>query len=819
MKTTLTFLFVLFTWAALPGQGDCPSKSTRKHLHGNTIRTTIHNNGGLFFGLADEELFLVPYDISNPVGTIFISNLWLGALDPEGNEQFAAPDYYWAENQLEYYPGPLDENGEADSLTCVRWNRIWEVRGADIEAHIADWNDNNTIDHLISSILLWPGKGNPFFPIYHGFELPDTPAGLAPFEDVDGDGIYNPLQGDHPMVEGIEVIPSHMLWCIFNDKGNVHQESGGAPMGVEVQLTSWALSCEDNPLLNETIFLTYKVVNRSGEWKHKMRAGMMSYFALGCNSDDYFGCYPEGHSFYVYNKDNTDGNAYCNKYGLNPPVQSATFLNRELVAFLPIQTQVGFGGCPFQNPFSEGKPFNFLQGLTYYGTSLGEGSVYFGGTLQDTAFLFPDLPTLPGGFSMYQQAQQGPYPFGCFRKSLGVADVGDLGPDSLFRFDLAWTYHRKEGLNHIQNTEFMAGRVMQLRQDYQSGFEGFCTPLSTGCSPNCVYPGDANADGIANYEDLLAIGLAMGQQGAAREENMLYWGPLPADPWADDFFWGPNHHHADCNGDGQVDAMDIELITLNYGKTRPGYEHEHTFPLGDQLKAVANSYPGVGRLDSLQPGDPVSIQVLLQNLPEDIYGLSFSMVWDPAWVRVLIAGGTCSAYPEYCQSYFKQSENYPPSPPIDFSITRTHLDSVLKEGSVLGLYVKIPNELPGPPPPDGIRFRFRDVVALRADGSEVPIGAEDIVLTLAPPSATREAGIWAGVRLSPNPVSDVLYLSGLPAGRVEWEWFDAQGISRGKGATESPELQLSVGFLAEGLYFLHLQHASGTMTSRVVISR
>lgn len=817
MKTTLTFLLVLCTCAALPGQGDCPSQSTRKYLHGNTIRTTIHNNGGLFYGLEDDEIFLVPYDMGNPVGTVFFSNLWLGAMDPAGNEQYAAPEFYWTENELEYYPGPLDENGEADSLTCVRWNRIWEVGGGDIEAHIADWNDNGVIDHLIPSIFLWPGRGNPFFFLYHGFELPDTPAGLAPFEDVDGDGLYNPLQGDHPMVDGIEVIPSHMLWCIFNDKGNVHQESGGAPIGVEIQLTSWALSCEYNPLLNETIFLSYKVVNRSGEWRHKMRAGVMSYFALGCYQDDNFGCYPEGHSFFAYNEDNMDGDAYCDQYGLNPPVQSATFLNREMVAFLPIQTQVGFFGCPFLNAFSPGKPYNFLQGLTYYGTSLGEGSVNFGGTLQDTAFLFPDLPTIPGGFSMYQQAQQAYY--SCFKESLGVAEVGDLAPDSLFRFDMAWSFHREEGLNHIQNTEYMAGRVMQLRQDYQSGFEGLCTPLSIVCSPDCVYPGDANADGIANYEDLLAIGLAMGQQGAAREEGMLYWGPLPAEPWADDFFWGPNHHHADCDGDGEVDEGDVALIRLNYGKTKPGYEHEHTFPQGNQLKAVAVSSPGVGRLDSLQPGQSVGIQVLLQNLPEDIFGLSLSLVWDPAWVRVLIAQGTCSAYPQYCQSYLKHSGFFPRLPPIEFSITRTHLDEVLKEGSLLWLYVNIPGELPGPPPSDGIRFRFRDVVALRADGSEVPIGAEDIVLTLAPLSASQEAGIWAGVRLSPNPVSDMLYLSGLPTGPVEWEWFDAQGISRGQGATESSELHLSVGFLEDGLYFLHLQHASGTITSRVVISR
>lgn len=342
------------------------------HLHGNSVRTTIHNNGGLFYGLADQEMFLVPYDLANPLGTVSHANLWLGAKDPDGNEQFASPVFDWTDNELEFYPGPLDENGETDSLTCVRWNRFWEVQGADVEAHIADWNDNGIIDQLIPSLLKWPGKGNPFFPMSSGFNLPDTPAGLAPFEDVNGDGIYNPMHGDYPAVEGLKVIPTQILWCIFNDKGNEHQEFGGQPLGVEVQFTSWALACADNPLLDETIFLSYKIINRSGEWKSNMRAGIMTDFALGCHNDDYFGCYPEEHSFYVYNKYNNDGiNWDCTIYRLNPPVQSATFLNRDMVAFMPLYTAPGFCN-PGLQILSLYKPFNLLQGLTYYGTSLGE---------------------------------------------------------------------------------------------------------------------------------------------------------------------------------------------------------------------------------------------------------------------------------------------------------------------------------------------------------------------------------------------------------------------------------------------------------------
>jgi D-threo-aldose 1-dehydrogenase len=77
--------------------------------------------------------------------------------------------------------------------------------------------------------------------------------------------------------------------------------------------------------------------------------------------------------------------------------------------------------------------------------------------------------------------------------------------------DVAWSFHRGEGLDFLQNTQYMGGRVNQLLDEYQEGFQNVCTTLSSLCTPECVFPGDANADGIANHKDLLAIGLAMGK--------------------------------------------------------------------------------------------------------------------------------------------------------------------------------------------------------------------------------------------------------------------------------------------------------------------
>ena len=68
------------------------------------------------------------------------------------------------------------------------------------------------------------------------FSLPDQ--NLGNFWDEDGDGIYNPCNGDFPVIDirdcepsdrkaARELLPDEMIFWVYNDNGGPHRLSSG----------------------------------------------------------------------------------------------------------------------------------------------------------------------------------------------------------------------------------------------------------------------------------------------------------------------------------------------------------------------------------------------------------------------------------------------------------------------------------------------------------------------------------------------------------------------------------------------------------------
>ena len=97
---------------------------------------------------------------------------------------------------------------------------------------------------------------------------------LAPFQDYDGDGFYSPELGDYPWYDFLQEIDcknrkredlvplygDRNFYWIFNDKGNVHSESQGEPIGMEIRAQSFAFSTNDE--INNMTFCNYVLVNQ-----------------------------------------------------------------------------------------------------------------------------------------------------------------------------------------------------------------------------------------------------------------------------------------------------------------------------------------------------------------------------------------------------------------------------------------------------------------------------------------------------------------------------------------------------------------------------
>ncbi|MEL6675011.1 MAG: T9SS type A sorting domain-containing protein [Bacteroidota bacterium] len=152
-----------------------------------------------------------------------------------------------------------------------------------------------------------------------------------------------------------------------------------------------------------------------------------------------------------------------------------------------------------------------------------------------------------------------------------------------------------------------------------------------------VWPGDANSDGIANVIDIIYLGLGWGKSGPARVNPTIQWTGQFALDWNTFFFNGANMKHADGNGDGHINRLDLFPILLNYGSM-----HNKT----DQNGAITDppiylEMPA----DSLPTGQLISIPVFLGDSARpvmDLLGMGFKVRYHTA----LVDSGTMTFTPD-----------------------------------------------------------------------------------------------------------------------------------------------------------------------------
>jgi len=324
---------------------NCAQATAQTDLNINNVRARLLI-GGDFGWDGNQARYIVPnVGPGEPeVSSIFAGALWMGGVDPGGNLKLAAQQYGTGIGASDYWPGPLTETGITDVESCANWDRFFTVTSDDIDLHLMQYQqaqDENTAydaELIPNTIKEWPAIGNPFFFELAGFELPSGLQGLGAFFDENADGIYNPQFGDYPIIEvrgcPSPQYPDEMKFWIFNDFGNLHTESGGDAIGMEIQAQSFAYATDD--ALNDMTFSRYKLINRAVESIENTYFGVWIDPGLGCGEDDYVGCDTIRDLMYVYNSDAVDGSvgASCpngiNTYGDKIPYLGVDFFRGPL---------------------------------------------------------------------------------------------------------------------------------------------------------------------------------------------------------------------------------------------------------------------------------------------------------------------------------------------------------------------------------------------------------------------------------------------------------------------------------------------------------
>jgi len=417
-------------------------------LIGNRVSARILNVGDLHWDpVGQTPHYEVP--IGSNLVTTYTSAIWLGGYDSSNTLYVAAQSY--RQDGTDFWPGPLDSNGEADSTVSTEFDHIWMANRTEIDAfryQFALGNIQNGNYPISNFIATWPA---------YYTAAPNYPQRLAPYVDFNGDNLYNPMDGDYPEIKG-----DQMAWWIFNDELHYKTETNAPTMKLEIHASAYSINCNsdsnDNRGLNYTTFYHYTLHNRGNKDFDSCYFAMWTDPDLGNAADDYVGCNIGLNTFYSYNGDSIDEGT--NGYGACPPRQNITFLNAPLaelndgkdnnhdgqtdengekLGMSSFVYYIGWGGAVNGNPTNTDDYYQFLTGswkdglpITYGGDGRNPGN---GNTGIPSPFMFPDS-TNPNFSTSWTMENGGIQP-------TDMRGVGSVGPFNLpagdsATFDLAF---------------------------------------------------------------------------------------------------------------------------------------------------------------------------------------------------------------------------------------------------------------------------------------------------------------------------------------------------------------------------------------------
>lgn len=388
-----------------------------KFLDYNNVNATL-NDGGIFFN--DSQSSISGYNVPNNsfLSTIYAMSFWYGGLDVNGQLKLSAQKYGTFEDQFE---GPLTTDGSATADVSGAWtNSIFEVNRYEIDQHLTTYM--NPGYSPTANMANWPGNGD----TSNGFDNY-----LAPFVDVDSDGIYDPMAGDYPCIRG-----DHAVYVIMNDKADVHV-SGGDPIGIEIHYMFYEYLSVD--AINNTTFVHGKIINRGTQTLQDFKMSAFVDGDIGNYSDDFFGCDSTRNLMYFYNGDDFDetGTGVPHSYMQNPPACGIMSLTKDFESI----------GMVDGSAATSGDFWNMMNAQDISGAPWMNQS-----TMAPTKFMFASDPSSSTGLD--SEAALGNPPGD--RRGVATTNLWVLAPNDVRLFDYAVIYHR-DTVGNLGNASGLLG--------------------------------------------------------------------------------------------------------------------------------------------------------------------------------------------------------------------------------------------------------------------------------------------------------------------------------------------------------------------------
>jgi hypothetical protein len=389
MKTTLLLFAGLITGLA--------HAQTFEYLDINQVKARVNSGGDLHY---DSTHTAATYECPKGSNKNWggLASLWLGGLDIGGQLHIASQTYRQsASGGINFWPGPLDViTSSTNSTTVNQYNRVWKLNKTDIQDFITNYANGNVQNGSFipaANLLSWPGNGD----IAQNYD-----SQLAPYMDVNSDGIYDPMAGDYPLIKGDQAI-----YTIFNDAYQLHP-NGGKIIGAEIRLMAYAYGpCSittSNPFLNYTTFYNYKIINRSSFSLYDTYAELFTDIDMSVNPispNDRAGCDVQNSYAYNYNSQFAS-NPAIGIVQLKGPINTADgidndndgsfdepFENMLMTNFMYFNNSLPGISMQTTDPGTSSEYYQYMTGFWRDGTPLTCGGTGYGGSTP-TKFAYPD---------------------------------------------------------------------------------------------------------------------------------------------------------------------------------------------------------------------------------------------------------------------------------------------------------------------------------------------------------------------------------------------------------------------------------------------
>lgn len=331
----------------------------------------------------------------------------------------------------------------------------------------------------------------------------------------------------------------------------------------------------------------------------------------------------------------------------------------------------------------------------------------------------------------------------------------------------------------------------------------------------CMLPGETDGDvqRLANNQDLLKIGLGYGATGPERFDQSIDYTHKAFYPWSDNFSDGRNYGYADCDGDGEIDEMDVLAIEQNY--------------IEDQTITITGTISGgvplyVDLPDSnLVGGSTVTLPIVLgsSTIPvTNAYGLAFTILYDgtliePGTMTIDFDGSMLGSSSDIISiaRVFEYDEQ------INVGISRINGFGVSGYGGIgyatFALIENIEGRIESVP----FIFEIANLTAVNSLGADIIIdGTAEIGQVV---SGYNELAEHVEITLGPNPSSDFIHLENKLSKNLKFSLVNSKGqIVKQQEITATSEF-IDIEIIPDGIYIALIEDGENRFSERILIQK